>query len=404
MSEREEAGMRRLMRDLDEADWPAPELLARYATEPNRLSEEEKQKVERALATSSIVADELATLRGFDFARLDADRDEARDGAEPAAIRRFFARWLARPQVWVALTAAALMLAYGLSQSARDGQPVPSPAPTPQLARSPQPPTPAEAPIATQPEPESAIAPAPEPAAALARAEERPEERAVEVAETPSPAPADERPASPPDEILLAMAMPDYRPAYGVEVESSGEWIVRGTDPGAPHITLLAPAHVVRSCTPTPILHWSLDRVPATGRFFLNVVDAQDEPIVLDRPLEFPTRAGLQRLDLAALGVRLPAGPVLRWSIALREDEDSAPHAFDLGWLRVEEPDAAGASDLAARGEESLAAGHAVLGCYAEALESALRVRAAHPDLADAERGVARLAEQAGFSVELLDE
>ena len=61
MSERDEAGLRRLKQDLDEADWPAPELLARYATEPNRLSEAEKRQVEHALASSPLVARSSAT-------------------------------------------------------------------------------------------------------------------------------------------------------------------------------------------------------------------------------------------------------------------------------------------------------------------------------------------------------
>ncbi len=106
MTDREEAGLRRLKRDLEEADWPSPELLARYASEPNRLREDEKQAVERALASSRIVADELATLRSFDFSRLDADRrDEIAEAHANAAtatgswLRSIRAGWLFRPPV-----------------------------------------------------------------------------------------------------------------------------------------------------------------------------------------------------------------------------------------------------------------------------------------------------------------
>ncbi|MBK7950949.1 MAG: DUF928 domain-containing protein [Deltaproteobacteria bacterium] len=420
MSERDEAGLRRLKRDLDEADWPAPELLARYATEPNRLSELEKQTVERALAASPLVADELATLRGFDFAKLDADRRPGTESAgipladglaSPAGLAGLVRRWLARPPVWAA-AAALLALTFWLAQAQRGDAPTaPTADPTnttPQLVENTPEPAAESGPEPTEIDPSGGARDG-SGTQIVAEAAGRPSEAPTESrnpAPTPTPSPRGE---AAPDasaaqgEILLAMAMPDYRPAYGVESMAQGEWIVRGGDDAPARITVLAPDHVVRACSPGPILHWSLDRVPGSGDFFLTIVDAQDEPVVLDRRLARPARPGLQRTDLAALGIALPSGGTLRWSIALREDEASPPGTFDFGWLRVEVPDAA-AADPSTRGDASRSADYAALGCYAESLEAALRARASHPKDPAPERAVEALARRAGFDPALARE
>ncbi|MEZ4334126.1 MAG: DUF928 domain-containing protein [Myxococcota bacterium] len=444
MTEGEEAALRRLMQDVEESDWPAPELLARYATDPNRLSEAEKQTVERALAASRTVGDELATLRGFDFGALDADRHPARTAAgrlAPAGdggggegaggLAAWLNAWLARPPVWVG---AAALLALALWLAASDESPLRSGVADsmPQLARRNEPPAPRGSAPGTAgtelPGPDGRAADEPmkssEPTTAIVQAEPT---------RTPTPTPestpestpkdasriaardADAGPdmptagkrATPPEakpELLLAMAMPDYHPAYGVDARESGEWIVRGATSEAPRVTVLAPDHVARACNAQPALHWSLDRLPATGTFFLTIVDERDEPVVLDRALAQPTRAGIQRVDLAGLGIRLPAARTLRWSIALRADEAAAPEAFDFGWLRVDPPDASAEQALAARSDADRSAAYAELGCYSEALDAALAIRARRPDEATPHRAVERLADQAGLDPKLLGE
>lgn len=411
MSEREEAGLLRLKKDLDEAGWPSPELLARYATDPNGLREDEKQVVERALASSRIVADELATLRGFDFSRLDDDRRAAEAGlgatigasAEKTGsgwLDRLRSGWLVRPPAWAGMV-ALLALVYWLALSDRTNRPTSAPEAPPQLAEQDAPtapvvPAPPIAPDLEEPAPKDAPATLdPSRVAVIEPAPEVPSQAA------PAPTPEPEREGEREEGILLAMAMPDYHPAYGLEPQAGAEWVVRGGEEPALEIVALVPDHVARACGPSPVLHWSLDRVPEKGDFFLTVVDADDEPIVLDQAVARPARAGLQRLDLAAARVTLPQDRTLRWSIALREDEAAAPSAFDFGWLRVETPDPARAAELADGGDAHRAAGYAELGCYSEAFEAALVARAKHPADPTAKRAVAKLAEQAGFDAKL---
>lgn len=430
MSERDEAGLRRLKQDLDEADWPAPELLARYATEPNRLSETEKLAVERALASSPLVADELATLRGFDFARLDADRREAPAvlaGAPGSILYRLFAA-LRHPPVFVAITAAvALFLWLSRSDTERAG-----PASPPTLAerRAPGPDRiDGAAPEIEQDEvggdrvggsagestgtiaDASPSPPAADPSSAPPRGPEEASPSSPSasggaqgrlVAEQAGSGRASGGASSKPDaragdEILLALATPDYRPAYGRDVVEGGEWIVRGGDAPSIRITALVPDHVVRACSASPILLWHVDRLPEAGDFRLSIADENDRTIVDDRTLPRPSRAGLQRIDLAALGIALPADRTLRWSIALRSDDGSPPAGFDFGWLRVEPPAAADAANLAAGSEGDRAAAFATLGCYSEAVEAVLDVRQRQPHNVSASAALARLAQQGGL-------
>ena len=68
---RQPDGLAGLLEDVLAADGPSPELLARYAEDPGRLSAEERSVVEAAAARSPAVADQLRVLESFDLARLE---------------------------------------------------------------------------------------------------------------------------------------------------------------------------------------------------------------------------------------------------------------------------------------------------------------------------------------------
>ena len=106
-----------------EHGFPAPELLARYVTAPNALSEEERMEVESAAARFPAVADELDTLRGFDFRALDADLQENTTKSAATLLRKLFLR----PSFAAGLVAsAALTVWLSLGQGWGDGvQPTP---------------------------------------------------------------------------------------------------------------------------------------------------------------------------------------------------------------------------------------------------------------------------------------
>ncbi len=415
MTSQEHEGLARLHADMVEDALPPAELLARYAEDPNGLSPEERSRVEEAMRRSPVVVDELDTLRGFDFGTLNADLKEER-GAE-GAISRILGALRGRPQLWAAAAAVALLVWLALPRLS-DG-PGTSPESTPRIAEQPAPPMPSEerepAPLperqgpAPAPE-EPLLAEVPEavegpPAAPEAAPKPAPRQVAQQPEpKTESPAEPEAMPAMEPepplpetaqDEMLLAMAMPSYRPAYGTGLPGLSSWTTRSTEPDGVKITLASPDHVVRTSSARPPLYFLLDAVPEAGTFYLTIVDADDEPIVLDRALAAPEHSGLQRIDLAMLGVSLPEDRALRWSVALRIDEDAPPSTFDFGWIKV--APLGGVSALDARPIQDRIALYAEAGCFHEALDSALQTRARYPDDPRAERAVRSLLAQAGL-------
>jgi hypothetical protein len=193
------------------------------------------------------------------------------------------------------------------------------------------------------------------------------------------------------------MAMPEYQPAFGTDPLGPQDWTTRSPGPDAVTITLATPNHVIRTSTRQPVLHWSLDRLPTSGSFHLAIVDRDDEPVVVDRLLPAPAAPGMQRLDLAALQLELPADRALRWSLALREGEDGPPRAFAFGWLRVSPLSPRVAEQIAASATPDRVALYAAAGCFHEALDVAIDTQARHPDDPRPRLALDSLLEQAGL-------
>jgi len=425
MNDRERDGLNRLQQELEASALPSPELLARFATDPNSLTRDERTELERAMARSPVVVDELDSLRQFDFGALDADR-------VGAAGARSWLAWLGellatRPQ-WVALSMAAAALALWLALGTLPGSPPeegervvqgPSPADAPDRSPAPQlgptPPAPLDPapgldrdPLSERASP-SALARAPDGARtpeSTPRPEmPRPEEslaRTPPLPEPPSQREAEAGEAAPrleeSEPILLAMTMPRYQPAFGIETPDGVDWIVRGEGAGSARVSGVGPDHVTRVSRPSPVLHWTIDRLPAEGVFHLTLLDAEDEPVVLDLRLPTPEAPGLQRIDLAELGVAIPREGVSRWSLALRAEPEAAPESFFFGWLRLVPLDGEEAARLEATPPPDRAAFYASLGCFQEALEAALVERDAHPAAVGREQAVTKLLEESAAS------
>ncbi len=436
MSERERAGLERLLHELEEPELPAPELLARHATDPNGLDPDERLEIERAIARSPAVVDELDTLRGFDPARLDADRVAAGAGRAAGAS---WLRGLLRPaSVWVAAAAAAVLVVWLLARPLPDT----STEARPQLVEEsggsldrgeapelPETPVPDASRLADAPDAEGrsleegAVAPSPESSAELPLAERRPTPPDAGIRRRPSPkrdesqgrgrtAPgiADDdglddqtRPRAAdegPREVLIAMAMPTYRPAFGTVDPDLGEWVVRADESAATvaasaRVSVVSPLHVTRVLAASPPLFWSLDRPATRGDYYLSVLDSEEEPIVLDVALPRPKQAGLQRIDLAHHGVQLPKEKTLRWSVAHRAEPEAPPTSFDFGWVRRASLESAAAARLEAAPASERAALLAAAGAFNEALAEALAAREARPDDPARAEAVARLLEAA---------
>lgn len=412
MSRDEPSGLEALYRDVVDADLPDPELLARYATAPNGLSAEERQTVEQAMARSRAVADELDTLRSFDFRRLDADRAGA---AEAGVVGRVLA-WLQQPLVATSLV-AAVALALWLALGTEQGDPVDESS-APRLVETPTGETPSTVPAPVEPS-EAETLPLPErDAGRLAEAGGVPrDESAPRSPEEPDPSRAEgsaelqlaeERPADtprpreaappteatgapdPPEglaepserrpEILLAMLEPRYVTPLGSPTRSLGPSTFRSAPNGAARIVPLAPPHVAHTAEASPTLYWHVDPVPTSGGFHLTLSDDRGEDVVENRRLTPVDGPGIQSTRLADLGVVLEPGREYRWSIAHRLDPDAPPTAYVFGWILRVEPDRATREALAGAEVGERPALLAEAGLWYDAIHRAAELADRYPD------------------------
>jgi hypothetical protein len=346
-----------LYQDILEDGLPAPDLLAQYATAPNELSEEERLEVESAAGRFPAVADELDTLRGFDFAALDADLQENASASVASTFRKLFMR----PAFVVGLAASAGLAAWlslGQGPSVGDVQPTPDLASTTPEAPNPK--------AALEPVPTSIIPEVVELAQDQTNSDESApgqsestsiEGLALELASESAPpfiqeavddpdgddglaaAEAESAPERP--EILLAMLTPTYQMPFNSPLRQRDIGGFRAAPQGAPLITLLAPAHLARTTSKNPRLFWHIDRVPDVGAFYLTISTVHgEESIVENLALAPPTKSGIQGIDLATLEVKVGKNEEYRWSIAHRLNPEAAPSTFAFGWIVGVEPDA----------------------------------------------------------------
>ncbi len=102
-----------------------------------------------------------------------------------------------------------------------------------------------------------------------------------------------------------------------------------------PEVVALAPEHVAQTARAHPTLFWHLDSELTDGtriEFVLLREDAVDP--VVQRAFPAP-RPGVQRLELADLGVELESGVDYEWSIALvRDEDDRSADTVSLAGLR----------------------------------------------------------------------
>jgi hypothetical protein len=137
---------------------------------------------------------------------------------------------------------------------------------------------------------------------------------------------------------VVVVYQPPRRGAPRVNVGAGG---VRGAF-APPRPLVLAPDHVGLTTSATPSLFWHIDGAPGDDLsvvFTLND-DTSIEPRV-EVKLETPEAAGIQRVRLDALDVKLAPDIDYEWSIALVGDDELQPQlAVSVGYVRRVAPPA----------------------------------------------------------------
>ncbi len=369
-----------LLAAVHEPPGPTPDVLVRYADDPDSLSEAERAEVEDALSDDPLLAGELRALA--------SERAAAPLGAAETPGR---IRWLPRrmnPCIigpLIAVAAAALLALVWL----------------PGLAPAPAPLVRVSSPAAADPAP--VAPPAPEPTTTLAaasteaRAEQVPAPEAPSAAEVegprPSPrtpessapatpaaeAPASDLPTAPPEPsepVLLAVLEPQYRPPAEARARYRIDGAIRapGGQREVADLELLAPAHVALTHSPAPSLFWTLAALPAEPvAFSLTLSAAMTPEPLLERPLPRPDRAGLQRIPLARYGVELEPGVEYIWTISADLDGDVA---VAQGWIQRAESEL----ELPPVSPGERPAQYAAAGLWYDAVEALADLADQHPD------------------------
>jgi hypothetical protein len=416
-------GLAALLADVLSEGAPDPELLVRYADDPNVLSPEERQLIERLLAESPQVRDQLEILKRFDFSAARETSDGKSRSWLSDALARVRRVFEARPVLaWapaIAVAALALLLIYPSAFSRffldRSSEPASESVPE-QLADEATPST-VHLDRSSEPASESVPEQLADEATPSTVHLDRPSEPASEsVPEQLADEPIhDQTPATltvpVPDSIVVAVVMPEYRAPHGVAPR------LRSATEGAPLeapsrlIMVLAPEHAGQTASEAPSLYWYLSEVPkAEGlEFWIGSVDAGsvsgqrsgasaggDSDTWIRKDLPSPARTGLQRILLSDYGVELATGVEYSWSISSGLDANAS------GWIKRVELPASVAKRLAEASPGEVPAIYAEAGFWYDALSSLLELVSDHPNDESLRKARLELLRQGGL--EAVDE
>jgi hypothetical protein len=218
-----------------------------------------------------------------------------------------------------------------------------------------------------------------------------------------APEAGEARPAVGPPAEIVPPAVSAARPVYQLPKVGKPRGRIgggrRGPIGAEAELHALVPDHVGQTASAQPSLYWYLAEPPADGAALeLTLIDSTSIDPLLDVRLDPPTRAGLQRVRLAELGVTLEPGQEYQWSIAVVPDpEDHSKDVVASGWIeRVATPDGMQAR-LDAAGAEGAASVYGEAGLWYETLDAACERVRANPESAAYRQRLAALLEQVGL-------
>jgi hypothetical protein len=176
----------------------------------------------------------------------------------------------------------------------------------------------------------------------------------------------------------------------------------RGPLHGVADLHALVPDHVGQTTSPQPSLYWYLaEPLEEDFVFELTLIDETSIDPVVDRRIERPAGAGLQRIRLADLGIALEPGQEYQWSVAAVPDPDD--HSKDVvasGWIqRVTAPEGL-EERLSAAGPDGAAAVYGEAGLWYDLLAALCERIGAHPEDAGYRQQLVALLEQVGLPTE----
>jgi len=180
----------------------------------------------------------------------------------------------------------------------------------------------------------------------------------------------------------------------------------RGPIGATADLHVLVPEHVGQTTSAQPTLYWYLaEPVQGAVAFELALIDATSVDPVADVHLERPASAGVQRVRLADLGVKLEPGQEYQWSIAVVSDpQDHSKDVVASGWIERVPPPEGMEERLGAAGPDGAAAVYGAAGLWYDTLDAAYERVRANPDTPSYRQQLAALLEEVGLPAAAADQ
>ncbi|MBI2318064.1 MAG: DUF928 domain-containing protein [Betaproteobacteria bacterium] len=196
---------------------------------------------------------------------------------------------------------------------------------------------------------------------------------------------------------LSAADEPIYKPpARGTPASRVGGGS-RGTGDESPRLAVLAPDHTGLTTKEQPSLYWFVSK-PAAAKIEVTVINDQAVAPMLEKNIDAPKLAGIQRLRLADYGIKLQPGIEYRWHVALVLDP--AQRSNDIiasGTIQRVALDAPLAAKLAKTAKARLPFAYAEEGLWYDAIEAVSELIAENPPDKTARLQRARMLDQVGL-------
>jgi hypothetical protein len=186
--------------------------------------------------------------------------------------------------------------------------------------------------------------------AALANAEDQP---APAAGSAPAAAPPETAAPAPPKATTGgATELPRYTPrARGAPRLRIGAGTRSVGGSSFPAVEVLSPESVGLTLLESPSLYWHLS-APTDARIDFTLIDESSVAPLVEQTLAGPFEAGIHRIDLGGLGVRLAPGAQYQWFVALVPDPEERSADVVAGG-GVERTDPAPLRDALAQAPES---------------------------------------------------
>jgi hypothetical protein len=367
----------RLLGDVLTEDEVTPEQMVQYAEKPETLSAEERMFIEAAIAASPALNDELRVLKSFALPGAAHTHSHTHHHSQSQAgliqqladtFSSLFGNMLipAGAMAVIALS-VAIVVVMNKTEQQPDGY---ADSGTTQV--TPKNITPTQTTETTQPE--------------QVLADNVNDTKPVnDNIDTHEPVPAPQN-----NMLMLAMVEPQYHSGYAQDAQV----VIRGE---TAQLKCLAPA-MANTASPQPVLYWTLSATKPGASLQLELSNANTGEIILEKTLNMPATAGVQKIALGEYNIFLQENIVYQWTVILQTDASNpALDKFDSARIKYLKPDSTQHKSLAAANINTRPNIYAKQGYWYDALSEIMIAKEKHPDNHSVARAYDALMAQTGI-------